>query len=549
MIPAPENSASELDEPADAVLVEPAAPKQPRFVRSVCALSVLVTLLFPVFFGGKEPAVFRIVQILLIAAGLWGAARNLRAPLSKLERIVPLTVLIMGLASIQLVPLPLGLLQLLSAQTAELYASAGRSTGTLTLDRFLTLESLVWFSALALYLFVLLGLPYESLKQAIPSRLKSRRHGRHPLYERARETDRVVDLLERAIIGSGFVCAIIALGHLSTGTGYLFGLFAPNESAINLSRVHWPFVNPNHLCVLLEMSVILGLGRFFRLNYLKAMKDPSKEPVRLSVRLLRSPERLGMELTHLFVALVMTICAILTLSRTGIFLLVAGILWYWLYCDAMGARLRVRPYLASRPRRGVTVGRLISAERWERWRRPFIVTTTAFLVLFLLSQGGRDLLAKRIEYGLTAEQSELRWKLNEATLKMLGDSPLFGVGLGNWRLGVARHVDRELAAFTLDYAHNDPLQFVAEMGLAGAAVLVLCCVWFAKTLRRGLNSVTLPTQRVHLVGLALALLLPILHSLLDFPFHIPALAVIFAGLLAAYLRAVSFYTAESTVEE
>jgi O-antigen ligase len=156
-----------------------------------------------------------------------------------------------------------------------------------------------------------------------------------------------------------------------------------------------------------------------------------------------------------------------------------------------------------------------------------------------LGAGGRELLAKRIEFGLTADHGEIRWLLASLTVDISQQFPLFGVGFGVWAAVAPRFADPSLAAFSLDYAHNDPLQFVAETGVFGLVILVISVFYLSKVTILALKALPTHAQRVQLMGTSLAIVVPVLHSFLDFPLHIPALAVLLAVTLATHLRLIA----------
>ncbi len=88
----------------------------------------------------------------------------------------------------------------------------------------------------------------------------------------------------------------------------------------------------------------------------------------------------------------------------------------------------------------------------------------------------------------------------------------------------------------MDFAHNELLQLAAEVGALGTGIVLLGLVavmfWTVKALRSELPAVV----RLDLIGTTLALSLPIVHSFLDFPLHLPALAFLLAVCLALHLR-------------
>ena len=93
-----------------------------------------------------------------------------------------------------------------------------------------------------------------------------------------------------------------------------------------------------------------------------------------------------------------------------------------------------------------------------------------------------------------------------------------------------------MAGWDFDYAHNDLMQFFAETGIIGGMFVFVAVLLIAKNTIATWRSELIPTERLQIIGLGLAVLAPVIHSLVDFPFHLPALALIFGVLLAVYFR-------------
>lgn len=118
------------------------------------------------------------------------------------------------------------------------------------------------------------------------------------------------------------------------------------------------------------------------------------------------------------------------------------------------------------------------------------------------------------------------------SLAMWGDHWLFGVGNGSFQTVVTSYRTPELDGLLYDYVHNDHLQLLVEQGLVGAvlfyAFFFLCC-W--RMLRAYcLRGYSKRKQSV-LLGILIAVSAFFLHGLVDFNFHIPANALWFYTLL------------------
>lgn len=530
----------------DAQVVEPTKETLPwperRSLQIVCAL----LLVFPLFFGGNQDAAVFAVQVLLFGSAGLVAGALLTGKTALLadyslgtlgSRLAVLAGIFSLLVTLQLLVLPLGILELVSGSAADLYARAGAAVGAISVERAATLSGLVQFAAFTVCGLWLMALPRRDTVTSFSAKSGRKRvRVRNQLLERARKIDSAVDLLQRAIVLAGVVFSVIALGHLAFGSSSLFGLFAPERGGASPSRAHWPFVNPNHMAVFLEIALMTAFARLLRLTQLSSLRSAtSGDGRRFTSRVFQNPEKLGHHTSALLGVFVMLLCGILTLSRMGGTLLVLGMVLLWAVFKRNQFDLGLRS-ISPRRRRRHQEPPLVRALR--KFAKPFGALLVVLLVLFFAGQSGRDRLAKRIEYGLTPNVNETRVELNFVSLEVLAEYPLLGIGLGNWHRGAAKHVSRELAGYRLDYAHNEYLQLAAELGAFGLLVAIVVIGSLIAVSRRALRSCDVASDRMLLWGSAAAVALPLVHSTVDFPLHIPGLVLAFVVALAIHVRLV-----------
>jgi len=131
---------------------------------------------------------------------------------------------------------------------------------------------------------------------------------------------------------------------------------------------------------------------------------------------------------------------------------------------------------------------------------------------------------------LTAEPD--RYRYWASTLEIVRTRPWLGYGLSTFRFVYVGYQSRELGNSIQFYAHNDYLQMAAETGVVGLGLfllltaLVVSLGW--RAMRRGEGPLA--------VALTLGLWGVLLHSLVDYDFHIPAIQTLF-WLSVAYLLA------------
>lgn len=99
--------------------------------------------------------------------------------------------------------------------------------------------------------------------------------------------------------------------------------------------------------------------------------------------------------------------------------------------------------------------------------------------------------------------------------------PVFGCGFGGFGSAVtpfrAAAVEK-----TLDYAHNDYLQFLAEGGIVGFVFAVIVCAFVLLAVWRGVNRRSPIVHRGFAIASGVALFAGILHSAVDLITYVPA---------------------------
>lgn len=92
------------------------------------------------------------------------------------------------------------------------------------------------------------------------------------------------------------------------------------------------------------------------------------------------------------------------------------------------------------------------------------------LNLYLLKNNDNDFLsrASTININTTDGSVDQRLKYYSHTLKQFAKTPLFGVGVGNWKFYSIDYSKKDINGFIVPYhAHNDFLQILAELGIIG----------------------------------------------------------------------------------
>jgi O-antigen ligase len=183
------------------------------------------------------------------------------------------------------------------------------------------------------------------------------------------------------------------------------------------------------------------------------------------------------------------------------------------------------------------IGVVSSVQGSMRWLAAAAVGAVALLALFGLPSNELTNRLGAILFDPTAEGRVPIWK---DTLRLIAAYPLFGTGLGNYSPAVLRYRTSELGA-AWDYAHNDYLQLLSELGAVGfglAAALV--CTLAAIAVRAALRG-TDPDERLFGLGCLGVLASTVVHSATYFNLYMSAGGMALSwvcGLMAGVPRAI-----------
>ena len=126
--------------------------------------------------------------------------------------------------------------------------------------------------------------------------------------------------------------------------------------------------------------------------------------------------------------------------------------------------------------------------------------------------------------------SEDRLQVWGETLHLVSAYPVFGCGLGAYESAFPRYkVSAPLEAW--DHAHNDYLQLLAELGLAGSLIAAALLLVVLSRLIRVLTNHPEPDARYLAIACTGALAGFLAHSITDFNLYIPANAMVLAWIL------------------
>ena len=372
---------------------------------------------------------------------------------------------------LQMLPLPMSLLQLLSPQAAQNYSLVAPDQSTwfpISLEVHATRVG--WLKSFAYVQFFCLAL------LLINSRKRVRQ-------------------LTTIIILSGLFQA--AYGSLMMLSGLEYGFFI--KKSYGMGTATGTFTNRNHLAGYLEMCLAIGIGTMI------GMLDTSgsnswRERLKKILELILSPKmRLRIYLVIMVIALV------LTRSRMG--------------NTAFFSSLLITGSIA-----------LLLSRHAARETIIFIASLIIIDILVIGTWYGLENVVQRIEQ--TTMQNEHRVETYHNVWDQWRDYKLTGSGLGSFYTVFPKYKSSDESDGFYRHAHNDYLEFASETGIIGLLILGLIVTGSLLTALRA-HYVRRNTQMRGLSFAAIMGIISLLiHSAVDFNLQIPANAIMFMLLLA-----------------
>lgn len=160
-----------------------------------------------------------------------------------------------------------------------------------------------------------------------------------------------------------------------------------------------------------------------------------------------------------------------------------------------------------------------------RFRLSLIIIS--LIVIFLIGILSLDYsLIEEELLGLTHTFAR-RYELSKAAFVMLQDNWLTGIGGGSFYSQFSQYRNLEIGNSYYNYAHNDLIQFWIEYGVIGVTILTLflCCI--VRDNLKILQTRSSNMQKTFAYAAIYSIIAVLLHSLVDFPLHIPGFSILF----------------------
>jgi O-antigen ligase len=408
----------------------------------------------------------------LLAIGLIGVihflvARADRHPRMDLFAYVSLSVFVIC-AAVQLIPLPVGMVKIVSPARIELLNALHPVSGELSKMVPLTIvpyETAGYLLTIAAYVLVFLL---------------------------ARDLSSNVDVGNWTMIWP-----LLVVGAAEAALG-CFQAFTTGGDGIATGT----YANRDHYAGLLEL--VLPFAALYAVAILRRGQKPHEAPV--------GP---ALKASLMFAVAALILVAILfSLSRMGFLAALASLF--------VGGSIALGL-------RGWRVDYQVALPWWRRHLPTAVVALTVALGFVFLPTDA--LIARFSDLAKTDQISaDTRAQIWHDSIGLIRDYWAFGVGLGGFESAFLRY-KTVAPMFTVDYAHNDYLQVLAELGIFGF-VSGLCFVFrvIQKTLRGAVYATSIDARYISIACVA-SLTAILLHSLVDFNLYVPANGLVVAWII------------------
>jgi O-antigen ligase len=329
----------------------------------------------------------------------------------------------------------------------------------------------------------------------------------------------------------GLALAVFALIQSFTWNGRFYWL---RQASAGVTSPFGPFANHNHFAGYMEMLM----------------------PLPLAMVIARATSR-DARLFHLFAAAMMAVAAVASLSRGGMISLAAEIIFIALL--SIQTRERREPGAARRKEH-----RANYAGGFSRLSIPASLHSIAMIALIIAAiaagvywTGPERVLNRAAQSGLVGDDPKAetfyasRGWIWRDTLAMISANPISGVGLGAYETAYPRYSAEDVAnrtgeSYSVDRAHNDYLQALADCGVVGGAIVLWFIASLFQAVRRGAKSGD-PLLRAFALGGGAGLFGLLTHSLFDFNLQLPSNALLFL-LLAGIVSRIGAVAREREAE-
>jgi putative inorganic carbon (hco3(-)) transporter len=437
-------------------------------------ISLIVGLVLAVLaFGGTETIAFAIVQLLFFGVAAFFVVSARESTFRSSAKSVAVPVVLTGIVLIQLCPLPESWLHRFAGRGTSL---AGMRTGYLSFEPYATrTHFLILITCFVAFYF---------------ARIVSQDRRRKQF----------------------FIASLVALGTFEAFYGlvqYLTGwqqIFTYVKK-FDLEEATGTYINRNHYAGLLEMILPFSLALVFY-EYAKLRGNHGTS---MTFRNLIAKSELQRLILSFSVAVILCAALVFSRSRMGILAAASSVLVIFV---------------------------LIAVSRFHGSMSSLLAAIFIVLSIGLAVWIGPGPIVSRFqnvsdEYSLGGQSRVSIWR---DALPLIRQHPWLGTGLGTFPIAYTSGQTAFLGQF-VNHAHNDYLEFSADLGIPAALILFSCIFLILARAVRAFLFGQGDFERVVALGCVGSIVAILLHSFADFNLYIPANALLFSVILGLAMSA------------
>jgi O-antigen ligase len=405
-----------------------------------------------------------------------------------------LFMVVIALVLFQMLPLPRGLLKLISPASLSTWQAFGNDpTGAsyhpVTLNPWATRQELFKVLSYVAIFFIIIS-HYRTKEQ--------------------------VHSLVKTILWMGCFLVLFAIVQKMTWNDRIFWIYPVDEALRSGAGIWGPYINRNHFASYLGMAIPLGMGLLIY-SAPRVIALPGSALGLKVARFLASDKLVPYALLFLIV-LMMTATLFMTFSRGGIIAFVVSSLFF----------------------------------AWITWQRRTLKSKTGLLAILAavifaaVVLAAWDQLEER--FANLEEDHISRLTVWQDSLGIIRDYPMLGTGLGTFESAYMRY-QTTMPRLLFDHAHNDYVELVTDTGILGLMLgVAMALLFFWMAFQRWRHKHGMFGKCIGAGGLA-SLIAIATHCCTDFNLHIPANALLLAVVSALTYAALFNVTERHAVHE
>ena len=193
-------------------------------------------------------------------------------------------------------------------------------------------------------------------------------------------------------------------------------------------------------------------------------------------------------------------------------------------------------------------------EKYNLFKTGYVIFPLLLAILVnqtYFSSRGADALSRAATISLSTNDGSVNQRLRyyEDVLTHIKSNPIFGVGLGNWKLKSIEYDAKDIQGYVVPYhAHSDFIQLGAELGIIGFLLYLSIFIWAIYYVNYIIRYSNISKkEKVFLFLLLVSLGVYSIDANLNFPIARPQVLVIWAciiALISGYFQKSRYYNSE-----